>query len=138
MQNRLRQTTAAAGAVATATTALALALPVETATAAARPASKVTVHASDPTPGSGREFVLAGRLTGPSGGALDNGAVRVQTLRAGEWTNLTGAHVTTGSDGRYRVRVVLSQRGKRDLRVVGDPAGDRLRNARARTAVTVS
>lgn len=138
MQNHLRRTTAAVGAVAAASTALVLALPVDTAGAATRPASRITVHTSDPTPRSGQEFVLTGRLTAPTGRALGDGVVRVQTLRGGEWTNLTGARVTTGSDGRYRVRVILSQRGERDLRVVGDPAGQRLRNDRARIDVTVS
>lgn len=61
----------------------------------------------------------------------------MQTLRGGEWTNLSGARVTTGSDGRYRVRVVLGQKGERDLRVVGDPAGTRLANSRARIDVFV-
>jgi hypothetical protein len=138
MQNHVRRTSAALGAVVAASTALVLALPLDTAGAATRPASRITVHTSDATPGSGQEFVLTGRLTSPTGRALAGGAVRVQTLRGGEWTNLSGAHVSTGSDGRYRVRVILSQRGERDLRVVGDPAGQRLRTDRARIDVTVS
>jgi hypothetical protein len=136
MQNNLRSRTAAAAVVAASTGLLAL--PVGTADAVTQPASRITVHTSDTTPQSGQQFVLTGRLTSPSGRALANGAVRVQTLRGGAWTDLTGAHVATGSDGRYRVRVILSQRGARDLRVVGDPAGDSLRDARARIDVTVS
>jgi len=137
MQNHLRRTTAA-GALVAASTALVLALPGGSASAADRPASRITVHTSDTTPQSGQQFVLTGRLTTAAGNALTNGAVRVQTLRGGAWTNLTGAQVTTGSNGGYRVRVILSQKGTRDLRVVGDPAGDSLRNSRARIDVTVS
>jgi hypothetical protein len=136
MQNHLRRTSAAA--LAAASTALVLALPDGSASAADRPASRITVHTSDTTPQSGEQFVLTGRLTTAAGNALANGTVRVQTLRAGAWTNLTGAHVTTGSNGGYRVRVILSQKGERDLRVVGDPAGDRIRISRARIDVTVS
>lgn len=135
MQHDLRRTTAVLGAVATATTAFALATGAP-ADAADRPASRTTVHTSDATPQSGQQFVLDGRLTNRAGDPL-SGVVRVQTLRDGAWTNLTGARVSTGSDGTYRVRVVLSQRGERDLRVVGDPAGDRIRSSRARIDVTV-
>jgi hypothetical protein len=119
--------------------ALLLTLPTGTATAApARPASHITVHASDTTPQSGQQLVLRGRLTTTSAQPLAGGTVRVQSLSGGAWSDLTGAHVTTAGDGRYRVRVVLSQRGERTLRVVGDPAGDSLRNSRARIALTVS
>jgi hypothetical protein len=138
MHHHLRGTIAAVGVAAVASTALLTGLPAGAANAAARPASQITAHASDRTPRSGQEFVLTGRLTRPSGRALAHGAVRVQTARGGDWTNLTGAHVTTGSRGWYRVRVILSQTGERRLRVVGNPAGDRLANARARTNVTVS
>lgn len=137
MQKTLRRTTAGLGAVVTATTAFALAGPVGAADAVTRPASRITVHTSDTTPQSGEQFVLGGRLTTRSGRALAAGVVRVQTLRSGEWSDLSGARVTTGSDGRYRVRVILFQRGDRDLRVVGNPAGHRLRNSRARIDVTV-
>jgi hypothetical protein len=137
MKNNLCRTATATGAVFAASTLL-LALPADTAGAATRPASRITVHTSDATPLSAQQFVLTGQLRSPSGQALANGVVRVQTLRSGEWADLSGARVTTGSDGRYRVRVILSQRGERDLRVVGDPAGDSLRNARARVDVTVS
>ena len=130
--------TATVTATVAATSALLLALPVGAADAAtARPASRITVHASDTTPQPGQQLVLSGRLTTASAQPLTGGAVRVQSLSAGRWSDLTGAHVTTGSDGRYRVRVVLSQTGERTLRVVGDPAGDSLRNSRARIALTV-
>ena len=135
MSHHVRRTTAAVAAVAAATATLSL-TGADPADAAPRPASRISVHTSDTTPASGQEFVLTGRLTGAGGRGLA-GVVRVQTMRGGTWTNLTGARVTTGDDGRYRVRVILSQTGPRQLRTVGDPAGSTLRNSRARINVTV-
>ena len=137
MKNDLCRTATGAALAASALLLTSSTLPADAAGAAPQPASRITVRTSDATPLSGQQFVLTGSLTSPTGRALAGGVVRVQTLRSGEWTNLAGAHVTTSNDGGYRIRVILSQRGERDLRVVGDPAGDSLRNARARMDVTV-
>ena len=86
MKNNLCRTATATGAVFAASTLL-LALPADTAGAATRPASRITAHTSDTTPLSGQQFVLTGHLRSPSGQALANGVVRVQTLRSGEWAD---------------------------------------------------
>jgi hypothetical protein len=59
------------------------------------------------------------------------------SVAVGGWENLSGAVVSTNSEGRYRVRVILFAGGDRDLRVVGNPAGDDIRNSRAYTVVRV-
>lgn len=80
--------------------------------------ASITVRVSDSTPSSGAQFVARGLFV--MGGLPAPGhMVRVQTMRTGSWTPLTGAHVVTNDAGRYRVRLVLSQRGPRLLRVVG-------------------
>jgi hypothetical protein len=86
--------------------------------AARHGASSISVHASDPTPRLGEEFVLRGRYLA-NGGPAAGHAVKVQTYRHGEWANIKGAKVTARPDGRYRVRVILFVEGVRDLRVVG-------------------
>lgn len=136
----MRRTGSLTAATATITAALAAGSVVAgtvAADAATRPASRITVSASDTTPQSGEQVVLRGRLTTATGAALAGGLVKVQTLRGDSWVDLAGARVTTGERGYYRVRVVLSQRGERELRIVGDPAGTTLRNSRARLDVTV-
>lgn len=45
--------------------------------------------------------------------------------------------MTTGSDGRYRVRVVLSMKGGRLLKAVANPPGDDIRTARRIVSVIV-
>jgi hypothetical protein len=118
---------------AAASTAALVAGPAD---AEAKPRARVSAHASDTTPASGQEFVITGRLVGPHGHGRV-GVVKVQTLRDGAFVNLSGARVSTDSDGDYRVRVILSQTGDRTLRIVGNPAGDGLRNAHHRLAVVV-
>lgn len=100
------------------------------------PRARVSAAASDTTPASGQEFVLTGRLTGPLGVGRA-GVVKVQTLRNGVFVDLAGARVATDGDGDYRVRVILSQTGDRTLRVVGNPAGDSLRNGLRRVELSV-
>jgi hypothetical protein len=119
-------------------TAAAVAVPTLDAAAATRPKSHITVHPSDSTVSSGEQFILRGRLT-KQGEPIANGRVRVAALYPdGDWDNLSGAVVTTNSEGKYRVRVILSMAGKRDLRVVGNPPGDRVRSSRAYTTVRVT
>jgi len=111
----MRRTLSAA--IAT-TSALTLGLVGTTSSASAHgDESKVTVRASDYTPQQGETFVLRGRFE-HDGRAAGGHTVRLQTYRQG-WHNIAGAAVTTDSDGRYRMRVILSIRGVRDLRVMG-------------------
>ena len=133
MTSTLRRT---AAVVATVSAGLAVAAPSAQAAQAAPAKSQITVRASDSEVRPGEQFVLRGRMTSLDSPVAD-ATVRVQTFRAGGWHRLPGAMVSTGSDGRYRVRVVLSSGGDRDLQVVGDPAGAKVRVARATTVVRV-
>jgi membrane protein implicated in regulation of membrane protease activity len=129
---------AVTAAASVAMTAVAVAAPSLDAAAAARPRSHITVHPSDTSVAAGQQFVLRGRLT-RHGEPIENGRVRVAARYPdGDWDNLSGAVVATDSEGRYRVRVILSMAGHRDLRVVGDPPGDRVRSSRAYTTVRVT
>lgn len=76
----------------------------------------ITVRVSDRTPASGQQFIVRGRLD--VGGRPGVGKpVTVQTWRAGHWEPIRGARVTTNSEGRYRVRLILQAKGERLLRV---------------------
>jgi len=79
--------------------------------------SRITVRADDYTPQRGETFVIRGRYQ-HDGRPARGHKVRLQTYRQG-WHNLAGAVVTTDSDGRYRMRVILFVHGVRDLRVMG-------------------
>lgn len=117
--------------VATATAAEA------TAGSAADPApSRITLHRADGTVDPGEQFVLRGRFLS-RGEPVAGVPVKVRTYRDGGWRDLAGARVTTNRHGRYRVRVILFSGGDRDLRVVGNPHGDRIRTARNETVVRV-
>jgi hypothetical protein len=130
---------AATAAASVALSAAVVAAPSLDAAAATRPRSHITVHPSDTRVASGEEFVLRGRLTTRQGEPIENGRVRVAARYPdGDWDNLSGAVVSTNSEGRYRVRVVLTMTGNRDLRVVGNPPGDRVRVSRAYTPVRVT
>lgn len=96
---------------------------------------RISVHASDSTPASGEQFVVRGTFGTTSAAASDR-PVKVQAYRDGAWHQLTGARVMTNDEGVYRCRVILSQTGKRVLRVVGvAPEGSR--NAFHKFSVTV-
>lgn len=129
---------AAVTAASAAMTAAVVAVPTLDAAAATGPRSHITVHPSDTKVSSGEQFILRGRLT-RHGEPIDNGRVRVAARYPdGDWDDLAGAVVTTDSEGKYRVRVILSMTGNRDLRVVGNPPGDRVRSSRAYTTVRVT
>ena len=113
--------------------ALPLALGTMSPADAAQDRARITASASDATPASGQTFHVSGRLT-RDGDGLAGRTVKVQTLRDGAWTNLTGARMDTSSTGGYDLRVVLSQTGQRTLRVVGVLPG---RNAFDRFTVNV-
>ena len=95
--------------------------------------ARITASVTDATPGSGDLFRVAGRLT-RDGDAIPGRVVKVQTLRDGRWTDLTGARMTTSSTGGYNLGVVLSQTGERVLRVKAVLPGP---DARKRFAVQV-
>lgn len=77
----------------------------------------ITRWVSDTTPASGETFRVGGKLT-RDGSALAGKTVKVQTLRNGAWQNISGASMTTSSTGKYNLRLVLSQKGERTMRVV--------------------
>ena len=105
------------------------------ASAQAASGTRISAFVSDSTPASGEQFVVRGKFV-LAGDPAEDRPVKVQALRDGSWTQLDGARVTTNDEGRYRVRVVLSQTGERTLRVVGvSPEGSR--NAFHRFVVTV-
>ena len=125
--------------------ALALTVPaaaVGTATAApAREAGccnpSITVRVSDSTPASGQTFRIRGRFLRPSGRPAAHQIVKVQTRRGDRWVRIRGARMRTDDRGRYRMRLILLQRGRRVMRVAGvTPAADR-RNAFERFIVRV-
>jgi hypothetical protein len=132
MVHTTRRSLGMIGALAAATTLLA-GVPAQAGETAP---SRVTLHRELGPFASGEQFVLRGRLTS-QGEPVPGATVRVKTFRDGGWVRLRGAMVTTNDAGRYRVRVVLVQKGDRDLRVVADPAGQAIRTARAETVVSV-
>lgn len=83
---------------------------------AAAPA-QITAKVTDSTPASGETFRVAGVLS-RDGDTLAGKTVKVQTLRDGTWQNISGASMATSSTGKYNLRLVLSQKDKRTMRVV--------------------
>ena len=135
--NVIRRTVAVAASLAAGATVVSLTPTAAAAEAAAGAKSAITVRASDHHEvDPGEQFVLRGRMSS-QGSPVAGATVRVQAYRDGGWEPLSGAVVRTGSDGRYRVRVVLFSGGDRDLRVVGRPESDRIRVARGYTVVRV-
>jgi hypothetical protein len=127
-----------AGIASAAAVAASLLVAGPAATATDLAPSRVTAHPSDDHPASGEQFVIRGRLT--SEGAPIAGAVvhlRSYNLTNGTWSNLKGARVTTNSEGRYRVRVILSMKGGRRLMAVANPPGDDIKTARRIVSVIV-
>ncbi len=95
--------------------------------------ARVTASVTDSTPASGQSFRVSGRLA-RDGDGIAGRTVKVQTLRDGSWTDLTGARMQTSSTGRYNLGLVLGQTGNRTLRVKAILPG---RDAHKRFAVTV-
>lgn len=79
---------------------------------------RITAHPSDSSVSSGEQFRVRGLFTINGSPALDK-KVKIQALYSDGWRNISGARVSTGDDGRYRVRIVLSMKGERVLRAVG-------------------
>jgi hypothetical protein len=86
--------------------------------AAAERRADITARASDDTVGSGEQFVVRGRFTIASAPAAGR-TVKVQGRYGDDWRPIRGAVVTANSEGRYRVRIILSVEGDRTLRAVG-------------------
>jgi hypothetical protein len=131
MNTTARRTTAVVGTIVAAT-ALVAAPPAQSATLAR---SRVTVSASDSTPASGQTFRLSGAVW--SNGSKVPATIRVKTLRNGQWVQLPGAVMQTNRSNQYRIRIVLQKKGKRQLRVVGDPKPARIATSRKTITVTV-
>lgn len=83
----------------------------------------ISVKVSDSTPASGQQFVVKGTLI-VGGLPADDHIVKVQSRLSGSWQPISGARVSTDSDGRYRIRLILSTTGNRELRVVGLGQGE--------------
>ena len=124
----------AAGAVALATLA-PLTMAVPQAAQAHTLTSSITAHVTDSTPASGQTFRVFGRFT--INGRLAVGhLVKIQELRNNTWLPLKGAQIRTNSEGRYRLRLILSLKGRNVLRAVGVTQKGH-RNAYRRFVVTV-
>ncbi|HYJ69723.1 MAG TPA: hypothetical protein VEX15_18875 [Nocardioidaceae bacterium] len=108
-----------------------------TSAVAAAPTAHITAHPSKTAVDSGEQFRVHGLFT-INGAPAVNRTVKIQSKTADGWRNLTGAHVSTGTDGRYRIRVILSSKGKRDLRAVGITPSPSVPNPKAPFTVTVS
>lgn len=122
-------------AVLAATAVMGTQAALATAADAAPARAAITVAASDASVHPGEQVVLSGRMT--RGGRAVGGVVQVLAQHGDAWVALRGARVGTHDDGTYRVRVVLSATGARQLRVVGDPAVVGLRNGIATTTIAV-
>lgn len=105
--------------------------------AATAPGAHITAHPTKSTFHSDEQFRVHGLFT-INGSAAANKTVRIQSKTADGWQNLTGARVSTGSDGRYGLRVVVSMEGKRTLRAVGITPSSSVPNPKAPFTVTVT
>ena len=86
--------------------------------------ARVTIHATDTTVRSGQQFRVHGKYLFGDNTPVVGKRIRVQSKsRGGHWTNLKGATLRTNSEGRYRIRVILSRKGKRLLRVKAQGPG---------------
>lgn len=110
---------------------------VGTYAAAEAPSVSITANPSDTTVNSGQQFRVRG-LFKIGGEPAVNRTVKIQSLNGGTWQNIQGAQVSTGDDGRYAVRLILSRKGERDLRAVGITPSPNTPNPKARFTVTVS
>lgn len=97
--------------------------------------SKITANVSDSTPASGKAFTVSGKFT-VGGDAAGNHVVKVQRQVNGSWSPVTGARMNTAANGTYKLRLILSTTGKRELRVVGVGQGNET-NAAQKFSVTV-
>lgn len=86
--------------------------------------ARVTIHATDTTVHSGQQFRVHGKYLFGDNTPVVNKLVRVQTKDAnGHWVRVRGAKLRTNSEGHYRIRVILSRKGVRMLRVKAQGPG---------------
>lgn len=97
--------------------------------------SHVTVTSTDYTPSSGETFHLYGAIW--SQGDRVPATISVKTFRDGEWVQLKGAVMHTNRYDKYNLRIILQQKGERQLRVIGDPDSDTIKIATRTITVTV-
>lgn len=111
--NRLSRIVMSAGAVAAVATPVALAGPAQAGLDA-----NITIHATDTSVRSGEQFRVYGAYRLGDGTPVRNKLVQVQSKNPdGSWSKVSGARLRTNDEGRYRIRVVLSRKGDRVLRV---------------------
>jgi hypothetical protein len=109
---------------------------VGTAGAAEAPTANITAHPTKTNVNSGEQFRVHGLFT-INGNPAVNRTVKIQSKSSSGWTNITGARVSTDTDGHYGLRLVLSQKGKRNLRAVGITPSTSTPNPKAPFTVTV-
>ena len=137
MPSRIRaaMATAATGVLAASALTAGAVVTAAPVTAAERRAD-ITARPSDSAVQSGEQFVVRGRFT-IDGTVAAGRTVKIQAKYGQDWQPITGARVTTNTEGKYRVRIILSQKGDRELRSVGlAPAG--IKNAYERFSIQVS
>ena len=125
-------------AIALTTAATAASLLVAAPAIAEDPApSRITAIPSKFQVDPGEQFVVRGRMLS-EGEPVVGAPVRVRTWSDdGRFVDIKGARVTTNSEGRYRVRIVLYRKGDRLLKVVANPAGDDIATARGNVLMQV-
>ena len=80
--------------------------------------ARVTIHVSDTTVHSGQQFRVHGKYLFGDNTPVVGKRIRVQSKSPkGKWTKIKGATLRTNAEGHYRIRVILSRKGNRMLRV---------------------
>ena len=136
MPSRIRAAITGATGVLAASTLIAGAVVTAAPVTAAERRADITARPSDTMVRSGEQFIVRGRFTIDGAPAVGR-TVKIQAQYGQDWQAITGARVTTNSEGKYRVRIILGQKGNRDLRSVGI-APRNIKNAYQRFTVQVS
>jgi hypothetical protein len=131
-KKQIRMSAAVIGTMAAAGAGLA----VSPAQASSGVASHVTAQATDTTPSSGQTIRVSGTVSSKGDGVP--GTITVKAFKSGKWVPLTGVKMHTDSAGNYTIRVVLSAKGERQLRVVANPDAPGIGTSRSTFSVTVS
>ena len=131
MKHTARRATPFVGALVAASSLFVVG-PAQTATLAP---STVTAYSDNYTPDSGETFHVYGAVW--SQGDRVPATVSVKTFRDGKWVPLSGATMHTNSNDQYKMRIILQMKGKRLLRVVGDPDSSSIKTSTRTISVTV-